>query len=93
MAALFERAREWDQSRCPSTDKWEMECFSDVKKIKTAVTFYVTLVKTSIIKEKKVNDAENGYKKKTGIHCCGEYKLLGSMCISLEVPQNAENES
>lgn len=45
-----------------------MECYSDVKKIKTAITLYVILVKTTTIKEKKVNDAENGCKQKTGIH-------------------------
>lgn len=76
IAALFARPRKWNQSRCPSTAKWIMESFWDVKEIKTAIVFYVIWVKTDTIKEKKVNDAENECKKKTGIHysenvnCC-----------------------
>lgn len=69
-AALFDRPRGRNQSRRLSTDKWIMECFSDGKKIKPAFAFDVTLVKTAIIKEKKVNDAENGCRKETGIQCC-----------------------
>lgn len=55
IAALFEIARNWSQFRCPSPDKWIMECYSDVKKIKTAFTFYVTLVETAITRETNEN--------------------------------------
>ena len=69
-AVLLERPKGWNQSTCLSTDEWIMECFSDVKKIKPAFAFSVTLVKTAIIKEKKVNDAETGRRKETSVHCC-----------------------
>lgn len=79
-AALFERPRGWNQSRHLLTDKWITECFSDVKKIKPAFAFNVTLVKTAIINEKKVNDAENGQIKETSIQSVRKKTVVFTFC-------------
>lgn len=79
-AALFERPRGWNQPRHLSTDKWIMEFFSDVKKIKLAFAVNVTLVKTAIIKEKKVNDAENGHIKEASIQSVRKKTVVFTLC-------------